>query len=228
MRFSKSMLQDGADRMFKWLKKQEGLPNWLKMVDMDTNKEYKLTPRQYSGLYESRNLFWLKNGREPNYVTLTANASNPLVFDPQSTNYTCCPTSLSMASQMLYHYKTEDECSKALGTSPGSGTSPQQLIDNAGKLGFKIIPIKRNSKEVKKYLSKSLPVICHFQTDQTRHCKNDYVSSFGHYALIWAINDGSKYTVADPAKGVKRLYPFKCLDEGNKGYRQNYYVVTPK
>ena len=61
---------------------------------------------------------------------------------------------------------------------------------------------------------------------QTRKCKGDYVSKFGHYGLIWD-TDLTHYIVADPAKGVDRKYKFKCLDNANKGYRQNYYVVMP-
>ena len=226
VRFSKAMLQDGAKRIFKWLKKGEGLPSYLIMYDMDRNKEYRLTPKEYAGLYESRNIFWIKNGREPNYVTLTSVARNPLVMDYQNTNYTCCPTSLAMASMILYHYRSESACAKALGTSKGSGTSPTQLIANAPKLGFRIIPIARNSKEVKKYLKKGFPVICHWQVNQSRNCKGDYTGNFGHYGLIWDMTS-THYVVADPAKGVNRKYRFGCLDNANKGYRQNYYVVCP-
>ena len=227
LRFNKAMLQDGAKRMNKWLKKGDGYPNWLKMTDMDKGKEYKLTPKQYSGLYENRNLFWIRNGRFPNYCSLDHNSTNSLVYDAQNTNYTCCPTSLSMASQLLYNPKSESECAKALGTAPKSGTSPSQLIDNAGKLGFKIIPIERTAKEVRKYLNKGFPIITHWQVEQTRKCKGDYISSFGHYGLIWSITD-TEYVVADPSKGVNRKYKFLCMDKANKGYRQNYYVVTPK
>ena len=227
LRFSKAMLLDGAKRMNAWLKKGEGYPNWLLMKDIDTKKEHKLKPVQYCGLYESMNVFLIKNGRYPSYVHLVSNASNPLVFDPQSTNYTCCPTSLSMASQLLWNYHTEQECAKALGTSKGSGTSPSQLINNAPKLGFKIIPIERHPGVVKQYLRKKFPVICHWQVNQTKNCKAEYSSSFGHYGLIWNYTD-TEYVVADPAKGVNRKYKFKCLDNANKGYRENYYVVTPK
>ena len=227
LRFSKAMLQDGAKRMNTWLKKGEGFPNWLKMTDMDKGVEYKLTPKQYSGLYENRNLFWIKNGRFPNYASLDHNANNCLVMDYQDVNYTCCPTSLAMASQLLYNPKTEQECAKALGTSKGSGTSPDQLINNAGKLGFKIIPIERKASKVKNQLAKGFPVICHWQVNQTKNCKGDYISSFGHYGLIWNTTN-TEYVVADPSKGVSRKYKFLCLDNANKGYRQNYYAVTPK
>ena len=227
LRFNKNMLKDGAKRMNKWLKKGEGYPNWLIMKDMDKGKEYKLTPKQYNGLYENVNLFLIKNGRYPNYATLDHYAdTNCLVYDTQNTNYTCCPTSLSMASQLLFNYHSEQECAKILGTSKQGGTSPDQLINNAKKLGFKILPIKRDSKEVKKYLNKGFPIICHWQVDQTRNCKAEYVSKFGHYGLIWKMTN-SEYIVADPSKGVNRKYKFKCLDNANKGYRQNYYVVMP-
>ena len=227
MRFNKSMLQDGAQRMNKWLRKGEGYPNWLRMTDMDTHKEHKLTPKQYSGLYENVNVFILKNGRYPNYATLDHTANNSLVMDYQDKNYTCCPTSLSMASQLLYNYKSEQQCAKALGTAPNVGTSPDQLIQNAPKLGFKITPIKRDHKEVQKYLSKGWPVIGHFQTGQTKNCKGDYIGAFGHYVLIWNTTS-YQYVIADPSKGVNRKYEFKCFDNANKGYRQNYYVVSPK
>ena len=227
LRFNKAMLQDGAKRMNKWLKKGEGYPNWLRMTDMDKKKEHKLTPSQYCGLYENVNLFIIKNKRWPNYATLDHTAHNPLVMDYQDVNYTCCPTSLSMASQLLWNYKSEQTCAKALGTAPKVGTSPEQLINNAGKLGFKIIPIERNAKSVKKYLNKKYPVICHFQTNQTKACKGDYIGTFGHYSLIWNTTD-TEYIIADPSKGVNRKYKFLCLDKANQGYRQNYYGVTIK
>ena len=226
LRFSKAMLQDGAKRMNRWLKKEQYYPNWLLMKDTNS-KEHKLTPKQYCGLYENVNIFLIKNGRWPNYATLDHTANNPLVMDYQNVNYTCCPTSLSMASQLLWNYHSEQECAKALGTSPGSGTSPDQLINNAGKLGFKIIPIKRDSTEVKKYLKKKYPVICHWQTGQTKKCKGDYIGNFGHYGLIWNTTS-TEYVVADPSKGVNRKYKYACLNNANQGYRQNYYVVSPK
>ena len=222
------MLQDGAKRMNKWLKKGEGYPNWLRMTDMDNKKEHKLTPKQYNGLYENVNIFLIKNGRYPNYATLDHNAGkNCLVMDYQDKNYTCCPTSLSMASQLLFNYKSEATCAKALGTAPVSGTSPDQLIQNAPKLGFEIIPIQRKSSEVRKYLNKGWPVIGHFQTNQTKQCKGDYIGTFGHYVLIWDTTS-YQYIIADPSKGVSRKYKFLCMDKANKGYRQNYYAVKPK
>lgn len=226
LRFNKSMLQDGAKRMRTWLKKEKYYPNWLIMKDTQ-GKEHKLKPKEYCGLYENVNLFLIRNGRWPNYATLDHNANNPLVYDAQNTNYTCCPTSLSMASQLLWNYHSESACAKALGTAPKVGTSPDQLINNAPKLGFKIIPIERKAKTVREHLKQKHPVICHFQTNQTKACKGDYIGSFGHYSLIWDITD-TEYIVADPSKGVNRKYKFSCMNNANKGYRQNYYAVTLK
>lgn len=225
MKFDKKNLIHAYKRMYKFIKNNDKLPPHLEIINSD-NKRVKLTPRQYSGLFESFHMFILKNGRYPNYVNLISEANNPLVYDPQSTSYTCCPTSLSMASQMLYHYHSEETCAKILGTSPNSGTSPQQLINNAPKIGLQAIPIERNSKVVKSYIDKGFPVICHFQTNQTKNCKGDYISAFGHYGLIWDMTS-TQYIVADPAKGVNRKYNFKCLDNANKGYRENYYAIKP-
>lgn len=225
MRFNKDMLLDGYKRMYKFIKDNDQLPPHLEIINSD-NKRVKLTPRQYAGLYESFHMFILNNGRYPNYVNLISEANNPLVFDRQNTSYTCCPTSLSIASQMLYHYHSEQACAKALGTSPNGGTSPQQLINNAPKIGLKSIPIERNPDVIKNYIKKGFPVICHWQTGQTRNCKNDYISDFGHYGLIWDMTS-THYIVADPAKGVNRKYNFKCLDNANKGYRENYYLIKP-
>ena len=219
---------DSAEkRIHDWIKKGQGYPGYATLIEMDTKKKIKLYPKQYCGLYESRNVFLIKNGRKPNYVTLTSTANNPLVMDYQNVNYSCCPQSLSMASQLLFDYHSEQECIKALGTAPVVGTSPEQLINNAPKLGFKIIPIARNAKSVKSYLDKKFPVITHWQVDQTRNCKGDYVSKFGHYGLIWNTTS-TEYVVADPSKGVSRKYKFLCMDNANKGYRQNYYAVTIK
>lgn len=225
MRFAKSQLLDGEKRLFKWLKRGEGPAGYLTLTEMDTKKKVRLYPPQYNGLYESMNLFRLKHNRNPNYVNLISTAKNSLVWNPQDNSYNCAPASLSMASEMLFHYKTESDCAKALGTSR-SGTSPQQLIDNAGKLGFKIVPIERKAKAVRDSLRLGFPVITHFQTDQTKSCKGDYIGAFGHYSLIWGVTD-TEYVLADPSKGVNRKYKFLCLDKSNVGYRQNYYSVRP-
>lgn len=225
IKFSKKQLLDGEKRLYEWLKRGTGHAGYLTLTDTN-GKKRKLFSKEYNGLYESMNMFRLNNGRDPNYVVLNTKANNPLVFDRQNTSYNCCPTSLSMASQLLFHYKSEQECNKALGTSPTSGTSPQQLIDNARKLGFKAVPIERTAKNVKNSLKKGFPVIVHFQTNQTHDCKGEYIGSFGHYSLCWATTD-TEYIIADPAKGVNKKYKFPCLNNANKGYRNNYYSIQP-
>ena len=223
MRFSKKEILSAEKRINAWIKKGTGLPGYVTLVEMDSGKKVKLFKREYAGLWESVNMFRLNNGRTPNYCTLNNLANNCLVWDRQNNAYNCCPTSLSMASQLLYNYKSEQECSKALGTTK-NGTAPQQLIDNASKLGFKIVPIERKAKAVRDSLRLGFPVIVHFQTGQTKACKGDYIGSFGHYALCWDVTD-SEYVLADPSKSVNRKYKFLCLDRANQGYRQNYYSV---
>lgn len=225
MRFSKRQLLDGERRLFEWLKRGEGPAGYLTLTEMDTKKKVRLYPQQYNGLYESMNMFRLNNERDPNYVTLNNLANNPLVWDRQNNAYNCCPTALSMSSQLLFHYKSEKECAKALGTNK-NGTAPGQLVNGAKKLGFHVVPIPRNAGEVRRNLKLGFPVITHFQTDQTKQCKGDYIGAFGHYALIWDVTD-SEYIVADPSKGVNRKYKLLCMNRANKGYPEFYYVVKP-
>ena len=96
MRFSKNEMQASAKALRKNIKNGKGYPAYHSMVDMD-NHPHKLTKAQYMGLFEAQNVFIMKNGRYPNYVTLNSTANNPLVMDYQDNGYTCGPTSLSMA-----------------------------------------------------------------------------------------------------------------------------------
>ena len=163
MRFSKNEMQASAKALRKNIKNGKGYPSYLSMVDMD-NHPHKLSKAQYMGLFEAQNVFIMKNGRYPKYVTLNSTANNPLVMDYQDNGYTCGPTSLSMAIQMLFGYKSEKACAKACGTVIGSGTSPDKLISGAKSLGYKLTKISRNKTAVKSALSKAEPVIAHIQT----------------------------------------------------------------
>ena len=168
MRFSKNEMQASAKALRKTIKNGKGYPSYLSMVDMD-NHPHKLTKAQYMGLFEAQNVFIMKNGRYPNYVTLNSTANNPLVMDYQDNGYTCGPTSLSMAIQMLFGYVSEKKCATACGTVIGSGTSPDKLVAGAKSLGYKLTKISRNKTAVKSALSKAEPVIAHIQT-KPAHC----------------------------------------------------------
>ena len=51
VRFDKNMMNDGTERMQKFIKEQKRMPNTLSMTDMD-GKHHTLKKAQYAGLYE--------------------------------------------------------------------------------------------------------------------------------------------------------------------------------
>ena len=221
MKFSKKEMSETAKIIRKNIKNGKGYPSYTTMTDM-TGKNHKLSKAQYMGLFEAQNIFIMKNGRYPNYTTLNSTASNPLVMDYQDNGYTCGPTSLSMAIQMLFSYKSEKTCAKECGTVIGSGTSPDKLIAGAKKLGYKLTKISRNKTSVKSALSKANPVIAHIQT-RPATCLG-YTGDYGHYILIYGMTNDGLYKIADPTKGIKKCKP-SILDKATNGRSIHYYKV---
>ena len=221
MKFSKTEMANAAKTLRKNIKDGKGYLSYLTMKDM-AGKSHKLTKAQYMGLFEAQNVFIMKNGRYPNYVTLNSTANNPLVMDYQDNGYTCGPTSLSMAIQMLFSYKSEKTCAKECGTVIGSGTSPDQLISGAKKLGYKLTKISRNKTAVKSALSKGEPVIAHIQTKPAT-CLG-YVGDYGHYILVYGLTNDGYYKIADPTKGIKKCKS-SILDHATNGRAIHYYRV---
>lgn len=224
VKFSKSTMQSTAKAINKQLKEGKGYPNSVTMKDTN-GKTHKLSKKEYMGLYEAQNVFIIKHGRYPNYTTLNSTSNNPLVMDYQNNAYTCCPTSLSMASQMLFNYKSEQTCAKTLGTVIGSGTDPSKLINNAPKLGFTATKIARNYSAVKKSIQKGYPVIAHIQTKPAT-CLG-FTNDYGHYILIYGYDSNGYYKLADPTKGLKKCSP-KILDNATNGRSIYYYSIKPK
>ena len=220
MRFNKNEMQASAKALRKNIKNGKGYLSYLAMVDMD-NHPHKLTKAQYMGLFEAQNVFIMKNGRYPNYVTLNSTANNPLVMDYQDKNTTCGPTSLSMAIQMLFGYVSEKKCAAACHTG-STGTAPDNLIAGAKSLGYKLTKISRNKTAVKSALSKAEPVIAHIQT-RPATCLG-YVGDYGHYILIYGMTSDNKYKIADPTKGIKTCKP-TILDNATNGRSLGYYRV---
>ena len=210
-----------AKTLRKKIKNGKGYLASINMIDMN-NKVHKISKAQYMGLFEAQNVFIMKNGRYPNYVTLNSTANNPLVMDYQDNGYTCGPTSLSMAIQMLFSYKSEKTCAKECGTVIGSGTTPDKLIYGAKKLGYKVTKINRNSTAVKASLNKGYPVIAHIQT-RPATCLG-YTGDYGHYILIYGMTSDNKYKIADPTKGIKKCKP-SILDKATNGRNIHYYKV---
>lgn len=220
MRFSKSEMASASKTLRKNLKNEKGYLSYITMKDMD-NKSHKLSKAQYMGLFEAQNVFIMKNGRYPNYVTLNSTANNPLVMDYQDTKYTCGPTSLSMAIQMLFGYTSEKKCATACKTGT-SGTSPDNLIAGAKNLGYQLTKISRNKTAVKSALTKGQPVIAHIQTKPAT-CLG-YTGDYGHYILIYGMTSEGYYKIADPTKGIKTCKP-SILDNATNGRSIHYYRV---
>ena len=221
VKFSKKEMSATAKTLRKNIKSGKGYKSYVSMVDMN-KKAHKLSKAQYMGLFEAQNVFIMKNGRYPNYVTLNSTANNPLVMNYQDNGYTCGPTSLSMAIQMLFGYVSEKKCATACGTVIGSGTSPDMLINGAKKLGYKLTKISRNKTAVKSALSKAEPVIAHIQTKPAT-CLG-YTGDYGHYILIYGMTNDGLYKIADPTKGIKKCKP-TILDHATNGRAIYYYRV---
>ena len=221
MKFSKQEMNNASKTLRRNIKDGKGYLSYLSMKDMD-GKTQKLAKSQYMGLFESMNVFIMKNGRQPNYVTLNSTASNPLVMDYQDNGYTCGPTSLSMAIQCLFDYISEQRCAKACNTIKGRGTNPSDLIAGAKKLGYKLTQISRNKTAVKSALSKAEPVIAHIQTKPAR-CLG-YTGDYGHYILIYGLTNDGQYKIADPTKGIKKCAS-TIIDNATNGRSLGYYRV---
>lgn len=199
IRINKPEYNDARKRIRKFIKQNKRLPNYCVFKTQD-GKEVKLTRQEYCGLFQGFMLFCLKHGREPNYLTLNAKANYPLVINYQDDAYSCCPTSLQMCMQFLFEYKPEASVKKALGTN-SNGTSPEQLINNSKKLGYKVTVIPREFKEVKKALDNYCPVILQIETKSAGPCLG-FQRSYGHYIMCYKA-DTNKYYVMDPTKGPK-------------------------
>lgn len=221
--FSKAEMQSASKTIRKSIKEGKGLPLTVTMKSRE-GKTCKLSKKEYNGLFEAQNVFIRNNNRLPNYVTKNSTSNNPLVIDYQNTSVNCCPTSLSMAIQMLYDFHSESECAKVLKTG-NSGTDPSNLVAYASKVGVTATKIARNYTGVKNSINKGKPVIAHIQTKPAT-CLG-YTGDYGHYILIYAITSDGYYKIADPTKGLKTCKP-SILDKATNGRSIYYYSISPK
>ena len=222
MRFNKDEVLKTAKTIRNNIKNGKGLPNKVMMKNSD-GKMTSLSKTEYLGLYQQRNIFRLRNGREPNFVQLNSKCGTlPVAMNYQDNGYTCCPTSLSMATMCLFGYKSESECAKTLGTVYGSGTSPSDLVANAPKLGYTAKRIKRNYESVLASLQKGRPIVAHIQT-RNATCLG-YRGDYGHYVLIYWCKDGYYY-IADPTKGIHKCKS-TILDKATNGRDIGYYSIN--
>ena len=224
MRFSKNEMNKASKTIRASLKKNNTLPSFVTMKDMD-GKKHDISKPQYAGLFENNNTFWLSHNRAPNFVTYKNKANNPLVWIHQKWSHSCCCASLSMASMMLYNYTTESKCCEVLGTAKTTtGTSPSALLNKISKIGMKATIIPRNLQSVKNSLLKNRPVIAHIDSSKASCLSYSSKTNFGHYILIYDVN-GNNYKVADPLRGLKQCKS-SVLDNSMKGRKINYYSIS--
>ena len=198
-RYNRPEYTDARKRIRKFIKEHHRLPKYCKFKNQQ-NRIDRLTRKEYCGLFQGYMQFYQKHGREPNYLTLNSEATYPLVINYQDDPYSCGVASLQMCLQFLFDYKYESYIKKTLGTNK-NGTTPAQLINGAKKLGYKVTPIKREFKEVKKALDNYCPVILQIETKSAGNCLS-YKNSYGHYIMCYKA-DTNKYYVMDPTKGPK-------------------------
>ena len=224
IKFSNDALVKASKTLRKAVKDGAKLPKSLKITDTG-GKVRTLKITEYLGLFQQRNIFTLKNGRYPKTVGLNSKCSTlPIAMNYQDNGYTCCPTSFSMATMCLYDYKSESKCANTLGTVYGSGTDPSKLVANAPKLGYKVVPIKRNYQGVLESLQKGRPVIAHIQTKPAT-CLG-FLKDYGHFVLIYWCKKG-QYYIADPTKGIKKCKA-STIDNATNGRDIKYYSVGIK
>ena len=220
-RYNKPEYTDARKRIRKFIKEHHRLPKYCNFKN-NTGKIDNLTRREYCGLFQGYMQFYLKHGREPNYLTLNSEATYPLVINYQDDKYSCGVASLQMCLQFLFDYKYESYIKKTLGTNK-DGTTPAQLINGAKKLGYKVTVIPREFKEVKKALDNYCPVILQIETKSAGNCLG-YKNSYGHYIMCYKAED-NKYYVIDPTKG-KHTCNFMKLNRATGGSsNRKFYKV---
>lgn len=220
IRINKKDYTDARKRIRTFIKKYHRLPNYVTFKKQD-GKEINLTKKQYCGLFQGYMLFCQKHNREPNYLTYTGDANWPLVVNYQDDSVSCCPTSLQMCMMFLFEWKPEATVKKALGTNK-NGTTPDQLINNSKKLGYKVTVIPRTFKAVKEALDSYSPVIMQIETKSAGSCL-DFKKSYGHYIMCFH-SDTNKYWVIDPTKG-KHTCNSTVLNKATGGANRKFYKV---
>lgn len=224
-KFSKTELQKAGETFRKHIKNNNNYPTSITMTDMN-GATYNVSKALYMGLFESQNMYAIKNGRLPNYVTSDSTANNPLCIDYQNNGYNCGPTSLSMCIQMFGEYISEPTIAKKAGTT-SSGTGPSQLISAAKSYGYNMTVINRNSTAVKESLDKCRPVLMHIHTSYSggKSCLG-YRGAYGHYIMCYGMKNG-KYLLADPTKGFKTCSP-TSIDNARSRDSMKYYSISIK
>ena len=221
-KYSKEMMQDMSNRIRKFIKENKRTPNYI-TATTTTGKTIQIQKPTYAGLFEAQNRFILNNGRYPNYVSEVHTANNPIIMDYQDTTYTCAPASLAMAIQYLYGYESEQKLRTICKTVTGKGTDPQNLVNGAKTIGYKLTIIPRTIQGIKKSIDEYKPIIAHIDTLKETCLGYSKKKNFGHYILIWNI-DGTYIKVADPLRGIKTVKA-SCIINAQYNRKINFYSV---
>lgn len=224
-KFMKADILTAAETYRKHIKNNNNYPNYIEIPD-STGTKYQVSKALYMGLFEGVNMFAIKNGRLPNYVTASSTANNPLCIDYQNNSVNCGPTSLSMCLQLYAEYVSEPTLATACNTG-SSGTSPSDLKKGAQKYGYDLVEINRNSTSVQASLDKCRPVLMHIHTSYAggKSCLG-YRGAYGHYIVCYGMNNG-KYLLADPTKGFKTCNS-TSIDNARSSTNMKYYSVVIK
>ena len=202
IRFDKAEMQKAMKTVKASVKQGKGQPSQLKMKAMN-GKTYTMKQKQYCGLFDNQAKFFIHNSRLPNYCTYLYDSNTGFVGQEQPNGWTCGSTSLANASTQILNYKTEKQCRTACNTTT-NGTTPNNLIKGAEKLGMKVEKINRTFNAVKSAISKGYSVIAHIETGgSTKPQCLSYNSNFGHWVNIYNVTEDYKFKVYDPTKGYK-------------------------
>ena len=201
IRFSKEEMQKAMKQVKTSVKSGKGQPSSLKMKAMN-GKTYTMKQKAYCGLFDNQAKFFIHNSRLPNYCTYLYDSNTGFVGQEQPNEWTCGSTSLANASTQILTYKTEKQCRTACNTTT-NGTSPNNLIKGAEKLGMKVEKINRTFNAVKSAISKGYSVIAHIETgDPNLRCVQ-YKKNYGHWISIYDTTQDYKFKIFDPSRTYK-------------------------
>ena len=225
IRFDKAEMQKAMNTVKANVKKGKGQPSQLKIKAMN-GKTYTMKQKQYCGLFDNQAKFFIHHSRLPNYCTYLYDSPTGFVGQEQPNSWTCGSTSLANASTQILNYKTELQCRKACNTTK-NGTTPQNLIKGAEKLGMKVERINRTFNAVKSNIDKGYGVIAHIETGgNTKPKCLGFQSNFGHWISIYNVTGDYKFKVYDPTKGYKTCNANQIIKATN-GRQIYFYQVKP-
>lgn len=225
IRFSKEEMQKAMKQVKASVKQGKGQPSSLKMKAMN-GKTYTMKQKQYCGLFDNQVKFYMANARYPNYTTYLYDTATPFRGLEQPNSWTCGSQSLSNASSQVLCYATEKRCRDACNTTK-NGTTPNNLIKGAEKLGMKVEKINRTYNAVKSAISKGYSVIAHIETGgATKPTCLSYQKNYGHWISIYNVTSDYKFKVYDPTKGYKTCNANQIIKATN-GRQIYFYQVKP-